>query len=374
MFPLISSTLVPVDIHICIFLTLHLDVLIPPPYLSKSLSWICHRPIVEQMFLSHRKSTLKLCSIITFFALILIFFSSSYIWPVTDEKIIHIPVQPHVTTASAPKTTLSSTAIPEKIWYKLGPRGVTQRVREWIDSCLDRNPTYEHEFMTDLSSETYVKEKFAHRPDIVQAFLALPYPILKADFLRYLLLYNEGGIYSDLDVSCEDTPIRDWIPPQYKENASVVVGWEFDIGWGDGFTREFATWTIMARPRSPHILLVLDDILEGLRDKTAEHNVTIADMTWAIIGDVVDLTGPRRMTRSILKSVKATFGDFDDETITSINEPRLVGDLLILPAYSFALSSNHYTPEDTQGPALVTHHYEGSWKNDQRGETANPAP
>jgi alpha 1,6-mannosyltransferase len=117
------------------------------------------------------------------------------------------------------------------------------------------------------------------------------------------------------------------------------VGWEFDVGWGDGFMRQFATWTIMARPGSPHLSMVLDDIMEGLREKTEEYNVTIADMTWTMVGDVVDLTGPRRMRRSILKSLKATLRDeFDERSIAAISEPKLVGDVLILPVYSFALS------------------------------------
>lgn len=227
--------------------------------------------------------------------------------------------------------------------------------------------------MTDLSADAYVKEKFTHRPDIVEAFLALPFPILKADFLRYLLLFKEGGVYSDLDVSCNDTPIRDWTPAQYKKDVNLVVGWEFDVGWGDNIVREFATWTIMARPGSPHLSMVLDDILEGLREKTKEYNVTIADLTWSMVGDVVDLTGPRRMTRSILKSLKATLRDeFDEKSIATLFEPKLVGDVLILPGYAFARSSNHYKPEDTQGPALVTHHFDGSWKNDHGGQTADP--
>ncbi|KAH8589030.1 hypothetical protein B0O99DRAFT_637904 [Bisporella sp. PMI_857] len=335
----------------------------------------CHKPNVVLMFLSKRHSALKLSSAATVIALVLIFFFPLYIWPVIDEKTIPTPVLPSRTTTSALKTIPLVTAIPERIWYKLGPRGVTKKAQEWIDSCLHKNPTYKSEFMTDLSGDAYVKEKFSHRPDIVEAFLALPFPILKADFLRYLLLFNEGGIYSDLDVSCEDTPIRDWIPAQYKKDASIVVGWEFDVGWKGPFVRQFATWTIMARPGSPHMSMVLDDILEALREKTKEHNTTIADMTWSMVGDVVDLTGPRRMTRGILKSLKATLGDkFNEEDIAGLSEPKLVGDVLILPGYSFALSSNHYKPEDTQGPALVTHHYDGSWKNDHGGETADLVP
>jgi alpha 1,6-mannosyltransferase len=82
--------------------------------------------------------------------------------------------------------------------------------------------------MTDLSADMYVKETFKFRPDIIETYLALLIPILKVDLLRYLLLYllllAEGGIWSDLDVSCEDVPIRDWIIEQYRKDASLVVG------------------------------------------------------------------------------------------------------------------------------------------------------
>lgn len=229
--------------------------------------------------------------------------------------------------------------------------------------------------MTDASAETHVKEKFAHRPDIVEVFLGLPFPILKADLLRYLLLFNECGIYFDLDVSCEDTVISDWIPAQYKRDASLVVGWEFDVGWFEGFVRQLGTWTIMARPGPPHMSMVMNDILESVYAKTSEYSITIAELTWAMLGDVVDLTGPRRMTRSIMKSLKATLGGvFEEGSIMALSEPKLVADVLILPGYSFALSSNHCKPEDTQAPALVTHHYTGSWKNENGGEPADPIP
>ena len=151
------------------------------------------------------------------------------------------------------------------------------------------------------------------------------------------------------------------------------MGWEFDIGWGDNFVREFATWTMMARPASRHLLMVLDDILEGLHQKTVDYNVSIADLTWTMVGDVVDLTGPRRFTSSVLKSLKSSLGrDFEEKSISAIDEPKLVGDVLILPGYSFSHSSNRYTPEDKQSPVLVTHHGAGSWKNDHGGEAADP--
>jgi alpha 1,6-mannosyltransferase len=86
--------------------------------------------------------------------------------------------------------------------------------------------------MTDISGDIYVKKTFKSRPEIIEAYLALAIPILKADLLRYLLLFADGGIWRDLHVSCEDVPIHDWIPAQYRKDASLVVGWELDVGWG----------------------------------------------------------------------------------------------------------------------------------------------
>lgn len=224
--------------------------------------------------------------------------------------------------------------------------------------------------MTDLSAETYIEDSFAHRPEIVETYLGLTIPILKADLLRYLLLFDKGGIWSDLDISCEGPPIDEWVPQKYKSEASLVVGWEFDVGWGGNFVRQFTSWTIMAKPGLSHMSMVIDDIVEGLRNKTVEHKVSLGELTLAMTGDVVDITGPRRLTVSVLKSLELTLNKtIPLADISNLMEPKLVGDLLIMPGYSFALSSNKYGEnKEPPGTPLVTHHYAGTWKNDHGGE------
>jgi len=223
------------------------------------------------------------------------------------------PVTVTVTSSVAP--TSSPTGIPEKLWYKLGPNGLSDDSRQWIEGCLMRNPTYRFEFMTDATSNLYVKKYFAHRPDVVETYLNIPIPILKADFLRYLILYNDGGIWSDLDVSCEEIPINEWIPERYKEKTGLVVGLEFDWAWeNDNFLHsQFASWTVMAKPRSPHLLMVINDILEDFRQKCKEHNVKLPDLTLPMVGHVVDITGPKRMTRGIVKSLELMIKETIDD-------------------------------------------------------------
>jgi mannosyltransferase OCH1-like enzyme len=124
----------------------------------------------------------------------------------------------------------------------------------------------------------------------------------------------------------------------------------------------------MAKPESPHLLMVIEDILEAVRQKTIEHKVMVSDLTLEMTGDVVDFTGPRRMTHSIIKSLElALNATIDTSSIYFLVEPKLVADVLILPGHSFAASSNHYKGKPP-GPALVTHHFAGSWKNEHGGE------
>ncbi|CAO2658467.1 Nn.00g061900.m01.CDS01 [Neocucurbitaria sp. VM-36] len=264
-----------------------------------------------------------------------------------------------------------SSHIPRAIWYKLGPHGLTDDTRRWTDSCIKSNPDYQVEFMTDESGDEYVRTAFAYRPDIVNSYLALSVPIFKADILRYLLLYDQGGIWSDLDISCEGIPIDDWVPAEYRDDAGLVVGWEFDQGWSKPFFRQFTSWTIMAKPRSPHMMQVIEDIMQTLHEKAHETKVPIENTTLAVIGDVVDFSGPRRLTRSVYKSLSTmlnrTIGSADMQEIL---QPKLVGDVLVMPGRSFAASANRYKPEEEKElpPKLVTHHYAGAWKNNYGGE------
>ncbi|KAJ5350824.1 SNARE complex subunit (Vam7) [Penicillium brevicompactum] len=280
----------------------------------------------------------------------------------------------HVAPAQTSGNELAETptaikSIPNKIWYKVGPKGLSSQSQEWMDDCLHKNPEYRSEIMTDLSGDLYVKNKISHRPDIVETYLALSIPILKADLLRYLLLFAEGGIWYDLDVSCGDVPIRQWIPEQFKANTNLVVGLEFDEGWGEHILRQFTSWTIMAAPHSPHMMMVIEDILDAIRQKSDEKGIAVSELSLEMVGDVVDFTGPRRLTRGILKSLALTLDEtVDMNNVSHLLDPVLISDVLVLPGYSFAASANRYVNQT--GPALVTHHYAGSWKNDNGGETS----
>lgn len=279
-----------------------------------------------------------------------------------------------------PDSAADDTGIPKKIWYKLGAKGLSSDARGWTNTCITQNPEYHAEFLTDRSADDFVSERYADRPDIVETYLALTVPILKADLLRYLLLYAEGGVWFDLDVSCEGIPIEEWVPEESREEAGLVVGWEFDAGYHFHFQRQFTTWAVMARKGVPHLMAVVDDVLQSMADVARANNASVSQLTKGMVGDIVDLTGPKRFAASVAGSLESSLGlnsqtDGADgwegwDAYYELLEPKLAGDVLILPGYSLAASFNTYEEQDQDrvGPSLVTHHYAGTWKNDYGGE------
>ncbi|CAG8130113.1 unnamed protein product [Penicillium olsonii] len=250
-------------------------------------------------------------------------------------------------------------AFPLKLWQKAGSKGIGPDRSNDIQSWLKKNPYLRHEILTDGSADQYVRENFADFPEIRDLYLSLPVPILKADLLRQLILYNDGGIWSDLDVTCHH-PIDIWIPEEYRDKTNVVVGLEFDGS-------QFASWTVMTKPRTSHSVAVVKYVVEKLQASAAEHNITTAELNMTMISDVVDVTGPQAMTVALLQNLEKEMEmPIGRANITHIMQPTLLQDVLVLPNAAFAsLQAGH--PED-RGPYLVEHHYAGSWKNTQGGE------
>ncbi|KAL9069922.1 MAG: hypothetical protein Q9161_005236 [Pseudevernia consocians] len=71
------------------------------------------------------------------------------------------------------------------------------------------------------NAESYVKDRFSHRPDIEETFVDLQDPILRADFIRYLVLLGDGGMYSDIDTTSL-IPIDDWVPSAYVNKQNLT--------------------------------------------------------------------------------------------------------------------------------------------------------
>lgn len=99
-------------------------------------------------------------------------------------------------------------------------------------------------------------------------------PILKADFLRYLLLLREGGVWADVDVYPHQ-PVSKWIPEQYRGSANLVIGIENDhhktpIWPGSPCSAQLRQYAVLAKPGHPAIRNLVDQVTINLQNLMRE--------------------------------------------------------------------------------------------------------
>lgn len=103
-----------------------------------------------------------------------------------------------------------------------------EEYREGEASWTILHPTFVHEVITDDMAVKLLTHLYASIPQVLEAYHALPMPVLKADFFRYLILLARGGIYTDIDTSALK-PATDWVPADVPRNSyGMVIGIEAD--------------------------------------------------------------------------------------------------------------------------------------------------
>lgn len=248
----------------------------------------------------------------------------------------------------ATKSRLASSPFPAKLWQKSGPGGMSKSREHYVKSWQQMNTNLRHEILTDGSADQYVRDVYASFPTLVNLFLSLQVPSMKVDLFRQLVLFAEGGVWSDLDVTCLK-PVDYWIPEPYKNRTNVVVGLDSDES-------QFASWTVMAKPRTSHFAATIRYTVAALAESARRYNTTIPGLEMHAASKVVEVTGARAMTVAILRNLAAEMGvSIGRDNLTDLREPLLLQDVLILPNAAFAAMKSG-RPED-RGPYLVEHYY-----------------
>lgn len=260
---------------------------------------------------------------------------------------------------------------PRKIWQtsKNGPAGLDDADREAVSTWTKLNQKWRYEAITQYSAESFVRESFKDRPEIIELFTDLQDPILRADMIRYLVLLKEGGLYSDIDTKSLK-PIEDWIPAQFQTEASIVVGVEYDRLKGDRWADwtldlQFTSWSILAKANHPLMELTVQKVMRNLKDLAIKEGTTMAELH-PTFHQVLDATGPAAFTRAVFEHLSYELGEsYTWKNVTDLKAPKLINDILILPITAFGCGQYH---SNAHGPdhasALVQHLFKGSWKGD----------
>ena len=279
---------------------------------------------------------------------------------------------------SSKPATLAGQEIPKKVWQTWHTSAILlgdeerERARTW----QEKNPHYQYELLTDHGAESFVRRHFADAPLIRDTFLNLTDKILRADFMRYLVLAAEGGVYADLDVVCQE-PIDTWIPPAFQGKTDVVLGVENDrfpvendanlyydyrkYIWG------INNWTIMCKAGHPFMWFVAESVARNLLEMARKQYRTLGTMKLSY-KEVIDSTGPRAFTDAFFAYASRVTGKkFTHKDAPMFEEPKLIDDILILPIRE--MSTAEAEREGVEGahskdwPAVVFHWSVGSWKS-----------
>ncbi len=99
---------------------------------------------------------------------------------------------------------------------------------EYVAKLKSLHPDWDYKLWTDDDNLAFVKEEF---PDFLETFEGYPRNIMRADVIRYLIMYRLGGVYLDTDYEmlkpfdlCDNEIVLCWEPnPKSPEKPLKVA-------------------------------------------------------------------------------------------------------------------------------------------------------
>ncbi|KAI0471186.1 hypothetical protein F4859DRAFT_505087 [Xylaria cf. heliscus] len=297
--------------------------------------------------------------------------------PLTNGSFPAAPTSPKHTS---PFTFSRGHRIPPKIWqimlpHPTRPSDTASKAESLTDtpSWLALNPGYGYVLVGEDEADDFISTHFSGDKKITKAWRNLKNPGVKSDLLRYLILFIEGGIYTDIDTEAL-RPIDSWIPKEFRDTTNVIVGIEWDQldggPWADIPHRlQFCQWTIAAAPGHPLFMKMAYHAIDSLERFAAEHGTseTLSDLELSSV-EVMMSSGPASWTDVVLEQLKEMDPNVKEVTDFSglkPTGPRLTGDILILTIDGFGLGQSHSnSTHDGSIPeaALLKHKFRGSWR------------
>jgi alpha 1,6-mannosyltransferase len=262
---------------------------------------------------------------------------------------------------------------PAYIWqtwkYSPGSGDFDENLRPLEASWTEQHPGFIHEVVTDEAAYQLIKYLYASVPEVVEAYSALPQPVLKADFFRYLILLARGGIYSDIDTQALK-PATEWLPEGFdRTTVGLIVGIEADPDrkdWAKWYSRrvQFCQWTIQAKPGHP----ALRDLVATITEDTLRMKRKGVLKEGKMDKTVVEFTGPAVFTDAIFSYFNnESYFDYSSRNtnitamdFTGITSHKKVGDVIVLPITSFSPGVEQMGAKGPDDPmAFVKHEFSG---------------
>lgn len=161
--------------------------------------------------------------------------------------------------------------IPRLIHQTAKTKEIPENWQVFQRKLIELHPGWTYKLWTDEDNYDFVKKEF---PDFYPIFIGFPKNIMRADVIRYLLMYRLGGLYMDLDY--------EMLKPFDLLDHDIVLPWESEGDRGEGFDL-IANSLFASAPGHPFWKAVLDSIAK--------------DSPYNAEADVEKNTGPGRISK-----------------------------------------------------------------------------
>jgi mannosyltransferase OCH1-like enzyme len=158
--------------------------------------------------------------------------------------------------------------IPKNIYQTWKTKELPSNIQNQIDIMMKLNKDYKRFLYDDNDIDKYIKENYSER--IYNAYCKLNIGAAKADLWRYLILYQFGGIYLDID-SIIKTDLNKII----KDNDEFIISREKNKGI-------LLQWFFIVKPQHPVLLKIINKVIDNIEKKVSN--------------DLMYVTGPRVFT------------------------------------------------------------------------------
>lgn len=151
------------------------------------------------------------------------------------------------------------------------------------DTWLRLNPSLTYRLHDDSASRGVVADV---APELLAAYDALPFPVMRADIYRYAVIFRDGGFYADIDMECLK-PLPDSLFSAgclLAEEARLTRQRTAELGYRAPV--QIANCVFGARPRHPFFLAALRRAFALAAASPGNDRSAIED-----------ITGPRMLTR-----------------------------------------------------------------------------
>ncbi|KAJ3062485.1 hypothetical protein HDU98_001616 [Podochytrium sp. JEL0797] len=211
---------------------------------------------------------------------------------------------------------------------------ISPQTKSWYTTWQHLNPTHLQLIFTDAQMDAFVSTHFSQR--VVSAYYELPLLVQRCDFARYLMLFEFGGVYADMDTQAV-VPVREWghvvgvgvgggwfgfgKAGRGRRPVEMVLGVE-EFGVIDGLD-QLTQWTIASAPSHPFLHFFLLSL--------TTHIETPPPHVLHGIDAVTGLTGPAFWSKQFWIYVRERYPYFDVGVLQGLERGRrVVDDVLVL--------------------------------------------